>query len=226
MLILYLNEYKCVFVVYSRCCSKSFMSFISKIKNIDIHVHSECSKNKDICLNTLLNTDMLDDYINNYNIYFILRNPYDRVLSSTIAHQLFNDKSYKEVIKTLPDNYFDIFKYYNESTAKLFNSKNLHIINFENFIPEINKVMNLHNIPYQFTFNKEINEYKDEEVDLNIKYYNNNLCNYIHKKPNYKYFYDQEIIDKIYNNLKYDFEFFKIPKNIDDLIPNNFIPHI
>ncbi len=51
MYFLYTKKYSCMFIVFSRCCSKTLISWIADLEEIDRPKnHNECIQNKNICM--------------------------------------------------------------------------------------------------------------------------------------------------------------------------------
>ena len=224
-IILLCKEYNCIFVTYSRCWSKTMIEFIKDLYNLDKNVnHSTIINYNDICLNKL-SIEELKKIKNNYNIFFMVRNPYERLISNIGAHGFFNDKSFIETINYFKENKYKHDTFYNEKTKILLSGKNVRILKFDNFKKELNDIFFKNNIPVKLRGKKEYTW--EKTIDLSHK--NKNIYELklnifkSYKIYNYKYFYNQEIIDYVYNEFKNDFIFFGFEKNIDDLVPNENI---
>ncbi len=57
MYFIYTKKYKCVFIVFSRCWSKTIIKWIADLEEIPISIpklHNECVHNNNICMNLQL----------------------------------------------------------------------------------------------------------------------------------------------------------------------------
>lgn len=217
------EEYNCIFVVYSRCWSKTMIQFIKKLYNLDKNLnHSTITLVKNICLNKC-SYEELENIKDKYYIYFMVRNPYERFISDIIAHNLYNNKSFIEIINLFKEKNYDYPSFYNDSTKILLEGKNVKILKFNNFQNELNDILIKHKFPIKIEGIKEfiwVEKNNTEFHNKNIYEIKLNLFNY-KNMPEYQYFYNQEIIDYVYNKNKNDFIYFCFEKNINNLIPND-----
>ena len=232
MIILYNKEIKLITIVNARCFSKTIINLYSKLNNVTCKTHSEYASNKNICLNSYKPEFILKNF-KDYKVVIIVRNPYERILSDTIAHQVHAEYSFKEFIDKYINNLHII-----ATPTLLFYLKNFNceIINFDDMPNKFNKILidnKLSIIPEKKKYNclskirtgwktkditndltkkkieKEI-ELKDDDVNLvkifnTRKFYNIKLGYFINNIPrgkNLKYFYNKEIINKVYNRFK------------------------
>lgn len=157
----------------------------------------------------------------------MVRNPYERFISNIISHGIFSDKSFIETINYYKENKCKQDNFYNEKTKILLSGKNVRILKFDNFKNELDDIFLKNNIPIKLrgkkenTWGKTIDsKFKNKNIyELKLSVFNN------YKIFNYKYFYNQEIIDFVYNDFKNDFTYFGFEKNIDNLVPNENINH-
>ena len=220
MLFLFFEKYKCIFVTNSRCWSKTMIKWTSKIHNINENLtHKMISKRKDVCLN-YLGCNELKKYADNYFIYFMVRNPYERFLSVIKAHHRFENKTFLEVIKEHKNKKIP-YTYINPRSRILLNGKNVEILYFDNFRENFKNICKKHNFPFEPEGVKEYNRIDVTDKDFNgKKIYDLQLSTFnFDNMPKYQYFYNQEIIDIVYSFFKDDFELFKFNKNIGNLKP-------
>jgi hypothetical protein len=222
-IILLCKEYNCIFITFSRCWSKTMIEFIKDLYKLDKNVnHSTIVNYNHICLNKS-SIETLKKIKDDYNIYFMVRNPYERFISNIGSHAQFSDKSFIETINYYKENKYTQDTFYNEQTKILLSGKNVRIIKFDNLKNELNDIFLKHNIPIKLRGKKEYTW--DKTIDLKSK--NKNIYEQklnifkSYKMFNYKYFYNQEIIDFVYNKFKNDFTYFGFEKNIDNLVPND-----
>jgi hypothetical protein len=180
--------------------------------------HNEAVINKDMCLNTF-NDDYNIEFIKDYSIYIMIRNPYDRIFSIINAHNMHNDLTFLEYARNNKD---WNFKYYYPLVEHIIkNNTNYKIIQFENFKNDLKEIVEKHNIPISYKGNQEY-YYTNDLSMYKDKIYNIKLSNFTHGiVPYYKHFYNQEIINIIYKVFKIDFDLFNIQPNIDDLYPQD-----
>jgi len=220
MYIFYIKEYKCIFIVYSRCWSKTIINWIAELNNINPRPnnHNEASLNKDMCLNTF-DDNYIKEFIKDYSVYIMIRSQYDRLISSTIAHHVHDNLTFLEFIKNNKD---WNFKYHSPLVEYIIkNNTNYKILHFENFQNNLKEIVEKHNIPLLPKGNQEF-FYVNDLSNFKDKIYNIKFSEFIDTKtPYYKHFYNQELIDIVYKNFKIDFDLFGIPPNIEDLYPQN-----
>ena len=220
MYILYTKKYKCVFVMFSRCWSKTMINWIGDINNIPENLrnsHKKAAENKDMCLNSFTDNDMYDLINDDYRVYIMVRNPYDRLLSTTIAHRMHNNMSWSEFVNKY-DNHHSIIMSH-PKILNLMKKRKYKILYFENFNKDLNNIKNELTIPHEIKGNQEL--FHDDDVDIfedNI--YDIKLGEFQRHIPKFKYFYNEELQKKVYNMFKDDFINFKIPSNIDNLVLN------
>jgi len=212
MYILYSEEYKLVFIVFSRCWSKTMINWLGTINNINIEnrkTHKIVAENIDLCLNSLTSNELLEKITDEYFIYIMVRNPYERLLSTTIAHKQHENLTFKEFVYKY-DNHNEIIMA-NEKVLILMLNRNYKILYFENFKEDLNNVKEEHNIPYDINGKQELIYYNNiSNYDNSI--YNIKLKNFKNKIPSYNHFYTDEMKERIYNMFQIDFLTFKINK--------------
>jgi hypothetical protein len=167
-----------------------------------------------MCLNTYTD-DEIYDILKSCDVYVVIRNPYERIINSTIAHHSSDNLSFLEFVKT--NNEWD-FKYFTPLIEKIVKNLNPTILNFENLTIQLNELRLKYNIDVLIDGQKETKWITSFNYSKPI--YELQLIEFINECPHYKYFYNQYIINKIYNIFKEDFELFNIDINIDDLYPN------
>lgn len=152
----------------------------------------------------------------------MVRNPYERFLLNIKAHNNHNDKSFLETVRYIKDNNIKLDTFYNDKTNILLKGKNTHILYFDNFKNDLENICVKHNIPYKPEGYKEYDSNEIENSEFkNKQIYDIKLSLFNYKNMlNYKYFYNQEIINYIYNIFKNDFIYFNFNKNIEDLKPD------
>jgi len=212
MYILYSEEYKLVFIVFSRCWSKTMINWLGIINNINIEnrkTHKIVAENINLCLNSLTTTELLEKVSDEYFIYIMVRNPYERLLSTTIAHKQHEDLTFKEFVYKY-DNHNEIIMS-NKKVLLLMLNRNCEILYFENFKEELNKIKEDNNIPYDINGIQEL-IYDNDTSNYTHNIYDIKLKNFKNKIPCYKYFYTDEMKERIYNMFQIDFLSFNINK--------------
>lgn len=216
MYILYTKKYKCVFVMFSRCWSKTMINWIGEINDLPEETrnsHKKAAENKEMCLNSYSDSELYQIVDDTYQVYIMVRNPYDRLLSTTIAHRQHNHMTWKEFVNKY-DNHHTIVM----SHPKILNlmKKRKHtIIHFENFKEELSRIREENNIPNEIKGHQEL--FHDDDADMyedNI--YDLKLENFKRHVPPFRYFYNKELLTKVYNMFKDDFINFKIPSDINN----------
>lgn len=220
MLVLYSKKYKFVFIVHSRCWSKTLMNFMIKLNNININTvsHKIISSMKEICLNNVSDIKKYIDF--SYEVYIFVRNPYERIIMEIKAHNLFKENTFSEIINynikkfnylklshTLTIFFISNFKYKNIffPDIKKFLDKFISEKKIQIKIEGTKEFTHLKNIPYKWKENEIYNIKMKEFISYEI--------------PEYKYFYNQELINIVYNEFREDFINFNFSENIDSLKP-------
>ena len=212
MYILYSEEYKLVFIVFSRCWSKTMINWLGNINNINIEnrkTHKMVAENIDLCLNCLNTEELLKKVTEDYFIYIMVRNPYERLLSTTIAHKQHENLTFKEFVYKY-DNHNEIIMA-NEKVLLLMLNRDCEILYFENFKDDLNKIKEEHNIPFEINGRQEL-MYENDISNYNSNIYDIKLKNFKNKIPSYNHFYTNEMKERIYNMFQIDFLTFKINK--------------
>ena len=179
--------------------------------------------------------------IENYTTIIFTRNPYKRIISGFLDKYSTNRGEYRHLWK-------DAFLSFSQFVDKLINY-DWETIDYHHFAPQTTKQFDkiiLHSkiikfydigqIDYEYIeqlYNKKIPEYilnkkQGHERSLNINvesYYNNyvydlHIDDYIDYKIDTKYFYNEEIIKKVFNFYIEDFKFFE--ENGIDYIKTDF----
>lgn len=209
------NEKKIVFGWSAKCgCShvKKIWWYLNDINKKDVHI---CTYNK------------LPININNYTTIIFSRNPYKRIVSGFLDK--YNDKGTARNKWKHPTITFSSFV--NEVI-----NENWEIIDKHHFTPQTSEAFkesiflskkltfyDISSINYEYIeelFNKKIPEEiikwkgthtREQAVDKkhnNTYVYNINMSEYFTSNVDTKYFYNEEIKNKIFNFYKNDFEFF------------------
>lgn len=211
MYILYSKEYKLIFIMFSRCWSKTMINWIGEINNIpenERNSHKKTAENKNMCLNSLNFTEMLELIDNNYKIYIMVRNPYDRLLSTTIAHKQHQHMTYKEFINKY-DNHDSIIMSH-PKVIFLMKNREYEILYFPNFYIKLEQIRIQYEIPneikgYQeLRYTNDISSYNDNIYNLKLENFNNENI------PYYTHFYNDELKNKVYKMFENDFLNFKM----------------
>lgn len=201
--------------MFSRCWSKTMINWIGEINNIpesERNSHKKVAENKNMCLNSYSSIEIMNIIDYSYKVYIMVRNPYERLLSTTIAHKQHENMTFKEFI----------FKYDNHNTIIMshpkvilfLNNRNCEILNFNDFKSKLEEIRVRNKIPY------EIKGYQELKYDNNIKYYKNNIYDTKLKSfnnnsiPMYKHFYTNEMKQKVYQMFKEDFDNFNIDNEL------------
>jgi hypothetical protein len=213
MYLFYFKNYNFVIITYSRCWSKSLINWTAKIHNIKINNHNEFIQNKNICLNTYSDNEIYN-IIKTMHVYIIIRNPYERLVSSIISHHNNDNLSFLEFVDTHKD---WNFKYSCPLIENIVKKYNPVILKFENLDYELKNIclkysINIPVIGIKETTYTNIFNNTSPIYELKIKNFNDTM-------PHYKHFYNQHIINKIYNIFKNDFDLFDININIEELKP-------
>lgn len=203
----------------------------SHIKNIFWFLQTDNLLNK---IHTQKNKNQLPKDIENYITIIIIRNPYERIVSgfldkykkngqfrhlwkdSVLSFSQFVDKLINYDWKTIETHHFT------PQTTEDFDKKIL--------LSKIIKFYDIGKIDYEYIeqlYNKKIpeciiNKKQGHERLLNVNvdsYYNNyvydlHIDDYINYNINKKYFYNEDIIEKVFNFYINDFIFFK-ENNVD-----------
>ena len=202
--------------MFSRCWSKTMINWIGEINNIpenDRNSHKKAAENKNMCLNSFSNLEILNLIDYSYKIYIMVRNPYDRLLSTTIAHKQHEHMTFKEFV----------FKYDNHDSIVmshpkvllLLNNRDCEILYFNNFKKKLEEIRYKLEIPneikgYQeLKYNNDISKYEDNIYDIQLKNFKNNDI------PFYKNFYNQEMKIKVYKMFENDFKNFIIDNELN-----------
>jgi hypothetical protein len=215
MYILYCKDYKLAFIMFSRCWSKTMINWIGEVNNIpenERNSHRIAAQNKNMCLNSCNFSELLSTIDETYFVYIMVRNPYDRLLSTTIAHKQHQHMTFKEFVNKY-DNHDSIIMSH-PKVLLLKNNRNHKIIYFNNFYNELEQIRIKYDIPNEINGRKELNYTNDiERFSNNI--YNIKLENFENNNvPYFKYFYDEEMKNKVYNMFEKDFLNFDISKDI------------
>jgi hypothetical protein len=197
----------------------------SHIKNIYWFLQT-C--NLDNSIHTPKDINLLPDDIHNYTTIIIIRDPYKRIVSGFLdkyAHEgqyrhLWKDSflSFSQFVDKVINNEWEIIDrhHFTPQTTECFDKKIL--------LSKIIKFYDIGNIDYEFIeqlYNKKIPEYvinKKEGHERNIRaklkgYYDKyvydlNIDDYIDYNIDIKYFYNEEIREKVFNFYIEDFIFF------------------
>lgn len=197
----------------------------SVIKNI----HTDNAKNK------------LPDNIQDYTTVIIARNPYERIISGFL-NKYRTGGEYRDLYKTsflsfsqfvdevINSNWKKIEKHhFTPQTSEAFNEKMLHSKDI--------KFYDIKNIDYEYIeqlYNKKLPQYiidfkgdhtRNQSIKIKTNYdkyvYDLNIDDYIDCIVDTKYFYNQQIKEKIFNFYINDFKFFY--KNGIDYIKSDYL---
>lgn len=213
MYYVYFEKYNIIIITFSRCWSKTLINWVCALNNVVCRTHDEFISNTIVCLNTVKN---IDDYLKKSEIYIISRNPYDRLVSTTLSHHCHDDKTFLEFVRTNKDWNFKCIQPDIEAIMEKYNYTILYFENLKNDFQNIclkHKIETLPQGNLEFKYSN-ISNFKFTEEIYNVK-----MGDFTDRLPYYTYFYNQEIINKIYNIFKNDFEKLKIPINIGNLYP-------
>ena len=214
------NENKILFGWSAKCgCShiKRIFWFLYKGYGIDYTIHNIHNKDE---FNNLPND------IENWRTVIIGRNPYKRVISGFIDKYRINGQyrhlwkhnniSFVTFINELEKNDWIMIDehHFIQQTGESFsmnilNSKTFRYFDLENI--DYTYIEQLYNkkIPKSILNIKEGHERKIKNIDMNNYIYDLNMDEYCTYNVDYKYFYNEELKQKIYNFYKSDFDFFQ-----------------
>lgn len=93
MYFLYTKKYKCIFIIFSRCWSKTMINWIADIEEIERPKnHDECIQNTNICMNNLLNSNI---YVNKF--YKIMENTEENIEENMVENIVYVKNKIKEL---------------------------------------------------------------------------------------------------------------------------------
>ena len=218
MLFLIDNKNKIIFGWSAKCgCShiKRIFSFLCGIStnNSDIHKISQ------VC-----NTILPDD-IENYTTIIISRNPYKRIISGFLDKYKiggefrhlwkYNYITFSMFVKELTKNNWEVIQehHFTPQTSesfdtKILNSKCINCYDIENIdYKYIEKLYNT-TIPESILQQKQGHERGKYDITINKYVYDLYMITYINRNVDMKYFYNEELIQKVFEFYKKDFIFF------------------
>lgn len=216
MYILYSKEHKLVFIMFSRCWSKTMINWIGELNNIpesERNSHKKAAENKNMCLNSYNFTEILNIVDDSYKIYIMVRNPYDRLLSTTIAHKQHQHMTFKEFVFKY-DNHDSIIMSH-PKVLLLMNNRNNEILYFKDFKRKLQEIIVNHEIPLEIKgyqelrYNNDISKYNENIYDIKLENFTNDSIPYFYN------FYNNEMKLKVYEMFKKDFINFKINPTLD-----------
>lgn len=211
------NSNKIIFGWSAKCgCSKIKRIFYYLEQNLietKIHTENEYIYN-------------LPDNISEYTVIIISRNPYKRLVSGFLEKYningefrklwQYNTLTFKNFIDELLKNNWEMIEYHHftKQTSEFFNidilkqSKEIICFDLENI--NYKYLESLYNkiIPAEILEKKEGHERKKYTNNFEISVYDLNIDEYYEFNVDIKYFYNNELIDKVYNFYKDDFNFF------------------
>jgi hypothetical protein len=210
------NKHKIVF-------GWSAKSGCSHIKNLFWYLQTDNEKN---IIHTKRENNCLPDDIENYSVILIIRNPYERIISGFLDkykpngsfRRLWKNReiTFTNFIDKLIKNNWEIIDkhHFTPQTTEEFNdnlilkSRELKIFDIKNI--DYSYIENLYNkkIPDSVLLFKG-NHVRDKTTPYENYVYDLDMKTYCEYYIDIKYFYNEDIKNKIYNFYKNDFIFFK-----------------
>lgn len=224
------NKYKFMIFTNARGGTKFFISFFSNIE--DKHRKGQ-GRNGHSWATMTFGINSKKYPINEYKIYAFIRNPYEQRISSIISHASnLKDKTYNKYMLLSIEQNTNFYHPNNKLADKhIIRNKieDYKIMDNDNFIENVNWIIREHNITereeMQVIRGKTFNNYSDGDNKLMPAY---DLGFSVLKKllrardmPHFSYFYKQETMDYLFLKSSQYFKLFKIPININEMIPKS-----
>lgn len=224
------NKYKIIVITNARCGTKFFNSMFSFLEDKEM---PQGYPNPHSWTNHTFGMKSRRYPKSKYKVFVFTRNPYEQKISTSVAHNAnrsdYKNKTYKEFIMSYKNFNPNIKLFYggfaNEVISK-YRITEYTIMHNDNFIENVNKIMEHIGHEHRYKKNrdksfKNYGDYHNEILAYDIKYPELYKLLYSQNMPNVRYFYTQEMIDIVFHYMSNYFKMFRIPININDMIPKN-----
>jgi hypothetical protein len=218
MYILYSREYKCVFITFSRCWSKTLIKWVCAMNGVTgAKTHAQATNDPKLSLRYPGEFKKTID--NSYSIYIMVRRPYERFLSSVLAHGGPVLKlTYAQVIDKLEEQKMPPLS--TDAVVEIMRDREsqVQIIDFMQAPNTLEEIKLRHKIPFKIGGVKESTTEagalpSDPPWNLTEKCYNipleefklSNKLRAIHPLPRINHFYSSEMEERIYSYFRKDF---------------------
>ena len=212
MYIMFSKKHKLMIITFARCGSKTILKWFHRIHGIHppIKLHTETEKNETICANNLSNENIVE-LARKCTVYIVRRNPYDRIISDVLAHQVTPTQSFEQFILNTSDADLQIYSLVTPRLLHLSRCVPYKFIEFSTLKQTLELIRATHNILEPIGGNREFNNTPNCTIETPYKIPIRELPKYndaVRDIPEWKHFYTSKLKTKISKVLVSDLKFF------------------